>query len=170
VGDLHHERALDALAVELDAAIAHEEDQAADDLAFSLMQDLSLVQALGRARTLSVVTVDGTELAVSVAGQDFVATGGESTTVVPLTAGSYIVGGGEAGLRVEDETLVTFLREWARSRRPVVGVTRTGSINGYLTRVTRDHLAIERGRDQVLIPLEVLCWIRTSLGGSTGAP
>lgn len=81
--DLQHQGMLDALSVSFDAAIAREEDEAASDLAFSLMHDVRFPDALTRTAH-SWQGPDGSLVPVRGVGEDFVLAGANISFYVPF--------------------------------------------------------------------------------------
>jgi hypothetical protein len=145
VADDHLNKLLDRLESSFDAGVARAEDEAASDLALSLLQDASLTDALQRDGALIVHLAEGSTAPVVRVGADYVAcarAGGE--VVVPLARA--IVSGspeGEPPLATE-RSLVSALRELVRRGAPVEVRTAVGTIRGRLAVATADHVVITR--------------------------
>jgi hypothetical protein len=156
---------LGSLEATFDARVARAEDEAASDLAFSLLQDLSLSEAATRAGALEIVMGDRAPLPVAEVGVDYVAASGRSPTVVPLgRAALRTIPAGRAPESL-DRSLLELLRAWAREGRAVAIHAGGGVHRGRLVRACRDHVVVNgyagtaRG-DDVLVPLEMIEQLR----------
>lgn len=125
-----------------DARIARAEDEAASDLAFSLLQDLTLAEALQRAGAIDVVRPGGMASPAVEIGPDYVICA-FPRAIVPLRRAVFR-GADRAELpKPSDEPLVTALRALARTGRTVEVGAGGSRHRGRLARAGRDHLVIE---------------------------
>ena len=159
-----------SLDAELDAAIAREEDDAASDLAFSLLQDRSIRELLAGRPSVAAVLADEITVPVSVVGRDYIGCGEPLTILVPLAHAVVVESSGHCLVEVrDDDDMLSRLRSWARARVSVEVMTRQGRFVGTLLPVGRDHLALERPIGRVIVPLQALLSIRAVGGGSGDA-
>jgi hypothetical protein len=161
------ERSFEQACVEAEAALARDEELAADDLAHSLIQGASLAEALKRWRSTEVLCL-GVWGRVSRKGPDHVVLG-DGATLVPhrAIAAARSTSGAMSG--VTDLSLLERLRGWARASTEV-GV-RTSQVNfrGRLNSAAPDHLVLAGPEGEILIPLTAVASVTTLGGGSTVA-
>jgi hypothetical protein len=145
------------LEASFDAAVGRAEDEAASDLAFSLLQERRLGEVLERRRGVTVISRDGVRVPVEVLGDDFVADAEPSTRLLPLATAVFESSGEGAPPRRLHLDLTAQLRLWARGGAHVRLTTFAGEISGKLVRATPDHVTVlspggERdiGREAVL--------------------
>ena len=145
------------------ASVASEEEAAADDLAFSLSQDVALPDDL--ARSGGSLLIDDIAVRIDRVGQDFIAAG---RWVAPLARALVRLGGDRPAFQVHD-VFLGVLRRTARSRAEIsVGVGKVSHF-GRLTRATPEHLVIS-GVVSVAVPLVLVDYLRFVRGDSADAP
>ena len=158
---------LEGLFAELDAgfaaAIAAEEEVAADDLAFSLSQDLPVPDEL--ARTGGSLVVGGVVVPIDRVGHDFVEAG---PWLAPLARSVVGLGGSPPALPLPD-VFLGVLRRFARARSEIAVGSTEGSYQGRVVRATPGHLVIDGAR-KVAIPLARVDYVRLVRGGLADAP
>lgn len=169
MGDSGVDRLLASLDVAFDAAVAREEDEAASDLAYSLLEDLSLAEALPRMGPLAAVLPGGVSLAVSVVGRDYVAAG-SPPILIPVT-GALLMTSGESDPEITSEDLLGALRRLARAGQ-MVRVSSDGVESvGRLRRAAVDHLLIEGATGRaVVVGIEAVTAVALVPEGSIDAP
>ena len=144
------------------AAIVGMEDAVASDLAFSLSQDVPVVDEL--LRDGGRVRVDGVAARITRIAHDYVEAGG---WLVPLTKAVVTVGGERPPIPTA-QVLVGRLRALARAGAHVtIGLRDTG-VAGAVLKATPTHLVV-RGSLVYAVPLEQIEFVRLSRGGSEGA-
>lgn len=162
---------LGSLEATFDARLARAEDEAASDLAFSLLQDLSLTEALERAGPLQVLRAGHPPIPVTEIGADYL--GCAPATFIPLGRAIARPIAGPTPVRT-DQPLVALLRRHAR-RGTCARVTARGAVHtGVLARACRDHVVIARRRRgldalepasaETFIPLDLIDEIRLEDG------
>lgn len=150
---------LSALEAAFRAARVSEDDLAAADLAFSLAQDISLVDDL--CRQGGTVLVEEGSIPIDLVGHDYLSA---SDWLIPL--GKAIVElGGQVVPRREPTILLSRLRHLARAGATVSVGTRLAGVVGRITKCTPDHLEV-RGRRHLAIPLGEVAYVRRARGGS----
>lgn len=141
---------LGALEASFEAGLAREEDAAAEDLAFSLRQDVDVRQALARSRTgWTLIAPDGAPTRVDEAGADYVRAGDlvMRSDLVTLRSAS-----GPAP-RTTERDLLELLGAACRAGAEAQ-VRQGGAITpGRLVRVARDHLALRHGDVETIVGL-----------------
>ena len=161
--DSQLDRLFSALDSSFSAAIDRSEAEAADDLALSLTQDLSLeLQLAGRPAAL----VGEHSVPVVQIGRDFVRT--QDGCLLPLTANAYLAGPSGPGPERVDSFLVDVLRHAVRSGSQIALEGSFGRIEGRLSHCGPDHVGVSEGRGDVLVPLERVQLIRLSHEDSAG--
>lgn len=155
--------ALTDVEASLVATLRREEEEAADDLARSLVNDLDLPRALRCLEETELLLSDGRAVAVFEVAADHVCAGVGNPVCVPFAyavlRGQLIqqigAGGrrsGRAGTGSSDLTLLERLRQWSDAAVVVrVQIYMGSEQEGVLTRVTPDHIALGRsGRETCL--------------------
>lgn len=143
-----------------DASVAREEDEAASDLAFSLLQGRRLHDVLTRSGAFDFLLGDGSSIAAGTLGADYVA-GGRPPIVVPLARAAYEHSKSpQPGPRVEAETLLELLRRWARDGAEVVVASSCGRFSGTIVHAGNDHVAILAGSREILLGLDAVHYFR----------
>lgn len=147
---------LAGLGASFDAALAREEDVAADDLAFSFRQDGDL-RATTRGRGW-VLLLDGGEAAAPVeeVGADFVSAGG---AVVPVRYAALRSAEG-ASPRLSERTLSEVLGAACRSNAWVEARAGGTRVEGRLVKAGRDHVVLRRGATDVVLGLDAIAALR----------
>jgi hypothetical protein len=159
VADDQIDRMLDSLEANFDARIARDEDEAASDLALSLLQDDRLEDALCRGAWKLSRPGHLADDIVEV-GQDYVAT--RSGAVVPIRRAVVAQAPATRNLaRSTDATFLERLRDHVRAGTPVEITAERESRRGRLLRACVDHLALgsgsnDHGPEEVLIPIAAI--------------
>jgi hypothetical protein len=164
------QRTIEALEASFDAALKQSEETAADDLAFSLLQDSRLAVALSHSSGYRLHLASGGSLEVSTVGLDFVGAGDPLEVVAP-SAGAVVIGeregnapAGEAPSMIR-VPMLEVLRGWARrGNRAEVGTTE-GTFRGALNRACPDHVAVGSGSREVLVGISAVRYVRRVLEG-----
>ena len=154
------------LEAQLEASERRAEDEAADDLAFSLSQDRVLADALCRSGAVDLLTDEGGRLRVASVGTDFVWIDSPSRRLLPLRRAALaqdLRGGPPIRL---DLTLVEVCRSLARAGSEVEVRCPIGAVVGRLEAAARDFLALTNADGRLLLPYEVVSEIRLLNGGS----
>jgi hypothetical protein len=162
VGRLDLERLFSSLEAGFAAAVASEEDVAADDLAFSLSQDLSVADEL--VRSGGSVLVDGVAAPIEVAGHDFLRAG---PWFVPIDRAVVGLGGASPAIPLHD-VFLGVLRRLARSRSEVAVGCAGGVYSGRLVRASSSHIVVEGARTVAIPPMRA-DYVRLVRGGSADA-
>ncbi len=168
------ERGLDklllGLGAQLEAAERRADEEAANDLAFSLAQDSRMSDALTRAGAVTALMPGGGRLSVSAVGEDFMWIEGSSPQLLPLTrAALKLEDGGRAPARWE-MSQIEACRELARAGAIVEVTWSFGSALGKLERAARDFLTLATARGRVVAPYAAIQAVRVIRGGLKGAP
>jgi hypothetical protein len=136
------DRVLAELEAAFDAAVTREEDEAAEDLAFSLLQDRPLRDSLIRSGPVSAFLPSGATRAVVAVGTDYVVCERPVPTVIPLRR-TVLVRDAEGPVpRSADRDLVGLLRTWARRGAQVELDTDAGTFGGKLVSAGADHVVL----------------------------
>jgi hypothetical protein len=168
MADARVERLIASLDAAFDASIARQEEEAADDLAFSLRQDRSLTAAMASGAPLCARMIDGAALPITHVGSDCVRAGLRGEVVIPVTRLVAETAASATASRPKvrgDETMLGIVRRGARAG--VSAEIRSGSrvLKGRLIRATPDHIEL-LGRDgRALVSLEAVDCL-TLLGGN----
>ena len=170
------QRTIEALEASFDAALEQSEEAAADDLAFSLLQDSRLAVALSRSSGYRLHLGGVAPLEVWTVGLDFVGAGDPLEVVAP-SAGAIVIGTPSGDARSSDAPaagprpamirvpMLEVLRGWARrGHRAEVGATE-GTFRGALTRACPDHVALGCGSREVLVGMSAIRYVRRVLEG-----
>ena len=164
------QRTIEALEASFDAALEQSEETAADDLAFSLLQDSRLAVALSRSSGYRLHLADGGSVEVSTVGLDFVGAGDPVEVVAP-SAGAIVIGAPSsapvAGRRPSmiRVPMLEVLRGWARRGHRAEAATTGGTFHGTLTRACPDHVALGSGSREVLVGINAIRYVRRVLEG-----
>ena len=171
------QRTIEALEASFDAALEQSEEEAADDLAFSLLQDSRLAVALSRSSGYRLHLGGAGSPEVSTVGLDFVGAGDPLEVVAP-SAGAVAVGppsGDAAGDEVSTEVgrrpstirvpMLEVLRSWARRGHRAEVRTTEDTFRGVLTRACPDHVALGCGGREVLVGISAVRYVRRVLEG-----
>lgn len=163
------DRLLASLDAMFDAAVAREEDEAASDLARSLLQDLSLEETLPRLGPLMALLPEGRLLEVSVVGLDYV-TAGSPAMFIPITRAMLLASDGPSP-EIKGEDLVTALRRMAHAARKIRVSSDGVEATGRLRRAAVDHILIEtRSGRPVVVGIEAVRAVTLVPEDSADAP
>jgi hypothetical protein len=154
--DSQLERLFSSLESSFSAAISRSEEEAAEDLAVSLRQDLPLAHLLAR----SPVSVRAGAPVIEV-GRDFVRT--EDQVLYPLRSTVFESQTEGRSPEPTDRHLVDVLRAAARSKADARVEGPFETVTGTVIRCGPDHISIRQNGTEVLIPLEVVWAVRLSL-------
>lgn len=158
------------------ATLRREEEEAADDLARSLANDLDLPRALRKLQETELLLSDGRVAPVTEIAADHVCGNAVNPVLVPfphvILQGQLIQQIGAGGRRSDrsrtgssDLTLLERLRQWADAAVAVRVGTGTGiAKEGVLTRATPDHIALGRAGRETCIAWEAVREVQ-ALGG-----
>jgi len=162
--DRQLEQRLQVLAAEFSAAIVAEEELAANDLAFSLAQDVPLHDELRRCGAR--LKIAEAEIPVTHLGHDFVVAG---PWVARIDRAVLVL---DAGVRPAGlpQVFLGKLRALARARaRVTVGVTGGHDVRGSLEQAAPTHVIVA-GRERCAVPVPTIDYVRLSRGGSVDEP
>jgi hypothetical protein len=158
-------RTLEALEASFDAALDRSEEEAADDLAFSLLQDSRLPVVLSHGRGYVLQLAGRNPAPVSTVGPDFIGAGDPLEVVAPSVravvmrvSGADGDGSGPPPQRT-GATIVEILRGWAR-RGVRVELNAEGTFSGVLARACPDHVAVLSGHREVLVGSDAVRYVR----------
>jgi hypothetical protein len=141
----------DDLDAGLEAAIAREEEEAADDLARALRQDTNLRIAMARTGW-RLDRGDGSRHLVTELGADYVvAATPDFGLLVPLGRSVLRAAEGAAPPRATARTLIERVREQARAGAEVEISTDIGALSGHLVGAAADHLHLRTGAGDALV-------------------
>jgi hypothetical protein len=155
------QRLFTSLGATFEAEIARDEEEAAEDLAFSLRQGRSLADVLER-NSWQLVTPAGPRQVTGV-GKDYVVAGGRPLLVAPLSKAAFVSAHGAKPL-VSDNTLLQLLRSLARSgARVEIGLS-SGTFGGRLLWTGTDHVVVETARRRTAVGLGAIEWVRLEEG------
>lgn len=153
---------VDALDAAFEAALAHEEEVAAADLAFSLRQDVDLREAVRRsACAWTLVGAGESRLPVDEVGVDYVRAG---ITLV-RTRSAILRSAPGPSPRTTDATFVEILGSIARCGTGVDVEEHRGS----LVRVGKDHVALRKGDVETILGLDAIDRVRLEEEGGYSA-
>lgn len=151
------DRLFSSLGAEFDAAIDREENAAASDLAFSLLQDREISDVLGHGGWK--VMAPAGDVPIDELGLDYVGGGG---WIFPTEAQTFRpVERAPSPIRT-DRSLQERLRGLARADRDVEIVLSTGTVRGRVVTCGRDHLQVRTRLAETLIPLKLVGAVRLS--------
>lgn len=156
------------LEAQLEASERRAEEEAADDLAFSLSQDRVLADAMCRSGAVDVLTDQGTRFRVASVGADFMWIDPPWSRLLPLRGAAVAQDArGTPPIRL-DLTLVEVCRSLARAGTEVEVKCPIGGVVGRLEAAARDFLALTTAQGRLLLPYEVVTEVRLLNGGSAG--
>lgn len=153
------------LGAQLEGAGRRDEEEAANDLAFSLAQDRFLADTLRRGGAIAALTRGGGRLPVAAVGEDFLWTGPLSEQVLRL---DYAVlsqadrGDPPVGWKL---SLAQLLRLLARAGAVVEIHCEAGIVAGRLQASARDFVVIETSTERRMVALGALRRMRLVKGG-----
>lgn len=163
MGSTDADRLISELEAGFAAAVAAEEDIAADDLAFSLSQDVPVSEDL--LRSGGFLMVDDVAVPIDRVGHDFVVAG---AWIAPLGRALIRLGGDGPSQQVHD-VFVSVLRRTARVGTEVSVGVGAMSHHGRLSRATSAHLVISGPAVSMAVPLEQVDYVRFVRGDSADA-
>lgn len=149
-------RMLETLDTTFDAAVARAEDEAASDLAFSLLQGRALLDLVVRNGPWDLYLGEARRVPVTLVGRDFIAGGRPPTALVPAANAVLLRAPDGEPPRASDDGLVEELRGLAGFRAVVEVVTTGAVLRGSLTHVGPDHLALHTGVSEAMIALNAI--------------
>lgn len=154
------ERLFDELDAGFEAAIAHEEDVAADDLALALGQGTDLATAVTR-RGWILHSPGSAPAPVIEIGEDYlVASCADITLVLPKEQAILSADPEVPPARASRRGMLEVLRAQARREAQLEIVTGQGSFRGRLVRAAVDHLIVRSKNRDVAIPLVAVQEVR----------
>lgn len=153
------------LEVVFDAAVARDEELAADDLALSLDQDRTLEDVVTRASRLTTLRLGGRARPVARIGVDYVETMSPGSEYMPLDQAIYRVDGSGEAIEPLETSFLEILRTLVRAHAFVELETREGKFTGTLARARRDHLQLGTATDTLIVPYAVLVSVSVRRGG-----
>jgi hypothetical protein len=171
VADEQVDKLIESLEATFDASVARAEDEAASDLALSLLQDATFVEALRHSGPLEA-RIDGRVPApVTEVGDNYLACGSGGSLIVPLGRAVVATTAPGSGPVARETTLLSVLRGHVR-RGSIVEVTAHGvAYRGRLAQACIDHLVIvlagaaQRGPRELLIGVQAIEAISVPPGG-----
>lgn len=143
------QRLFTSLGATFEAEIARDEEEAAEDLAFSLRQGRSLADVLERG-SWHLMTPAGRR-PVSFLGADYAVA--DPAIVVPLGSAVFAASDEPSQVDVSDGTLLQFLRSLARSGALVEVTSHAGVFGGRLLWTGTDHVVVDTGAGRIAIAL-----------------
>jgi hypothetical protein len=142
----------------VEAAAARLDEEAAADLARSLLQDVDMSEALQRWGAGAIRLEGGSSVPIEVLGTDFVAGAGGSV-IVPLARLVAVEQDGVPFQTVE-EAMVQRLRAERYPGAKAQVTTPSGTIEGTLERVGGDHLELQGMGGRVIVALDAVRLVR----------
>lgn len=144
MADDHLNELLHSLESSFDASVARAEEEAASDLALSLLQDSRLADVLGRAGRVQLHIDGRPPLTVTEVGRDYVRCERPAELLVPLERASYSVSAAGEPPASTGRPLLAVLRALVRARSCLDVRTHAGSYRGLLARACPDHIVVAR--------------------------
>lgn len=145
---------MDSLEASFDAAVARREEEAASDLALSLLQGRSLTDIGGREGAWDLRLADGRGLPVTLIGRDFIGAGKPPSVLVPAARAVLVRITASTPPRRSDASLVEELRGLVGLGASVRVDTGCGSFEGVLARAGPDHVLLQALTGEVLVGLD----------------
>lgn len=139
MADEQVDRFLASLEATFDASVARAEEEAATDLALSLLQDATLADVVRRAGPLEAVCLHGTVTVRSV-GTNYLAC--DAGILLPLSRAIVRSVRGGTPPTITDDPLLSVLRRAARRGARVEITTTGGTVVGRLVRACVDHVVV----------------------------
>ena len=155
------DRFLSELEASFEASLARDEDLAASDLARSFRNDETLVDILARCGGATVQLTDGTRLPIVEVGSDHVVAGAEADVLVRFEQAIMHLGDSDREPVCTQASWLSVLRGWAAEIRKVQVRAHDGVVAGRLVVAARDFLRVENGAGAVLLPHEVVTYVRS---------
>ena len=148
------DRLFSTLDAEFDAAIDREENEAASDLAFSLLQDRTLLEVLVDGAWEATTSMGA--VSIEEVGLDYA---GGMGWIFPSDQYPFKRAAGVPPIPSE-HSMVERLRGHARNRRAVEVITPTGVARGRLGGCGRDYLQLHSEAGETLIPMNLVGAVR----------
>lgn len=146
------------------AVAARADEEAANDLAGSLLRGLDVSGAIRRWGAADVRLGSAASLPVEEVGRDYLECS-SGDVLVPMSHAVVLRSAGARTPRFCDEPLRIRLSEWARMGREVQVTTHNGeTFSGRLVRSGADHLELSGASDR-LVGLGAVAFVRLSRGG-----
>lgn len=164
---------LEGLFASLDAgfegASARADEEAANDLAFSLAQDESATRILGRSGH-HLLMADGARGPIMIVGRDYVIGGPSGDLVIPLER-CVAVANAEASLpEIRDSDLTALLRSAARNGATVEIDVGCIVLTGRVRAASPEHMVIEARQGRLCLGRAAVQRLRLLNSGSADAP
>ena len=149
---------IESLEATFDARVSRDEDEAAADLAFSLLQDQRLIDALGRLGPCDLRLPERPAAPITEIGEDYVRAG---DVVVPLES-VIAQPAPDRGDRpaTREASLLELLRRVARAGGRVEVAAGAQRLVGRLSRACADHVALATPRGELVLAAGVVQEIR----------
>jgi hypothetical protein len=149
-------RTLESLETSFDAALARAEDEAASDLAFSLLQGRTLLDLGAREGPWDLYFGEGRRMPLTLVGRDFVAGGSPPSVLVPAARAVLLHASEGEPARESDAGLIEELRGLAGFAMVVEITTSSAVLRGHLVRVGPDHVAVRTGAGEAMAGFETI--------------
>lgn len=163
--DRELERVIARLEARFDAALAHEEEEAATDLEASLRQDRTLAELVRAGVPLRLLDGDGSFLPVTVVGADYCGTGLPLSSVRRLGSTPLVVEGDGRLPETRRDSLHEVARRWSRGGHKVQLGLETENLAGRLMQVGPDNLVLDTAAGRTIVPLWLVRCIRLAHEG-----
>jgi hypothetical protein len=160
MADARLERLFESLGASFEAAVAREEEVAAQDLALALRNDRCLGDDLVGNGGATVVLGGWPQDRVTEVGRDYLGTGLPLGSVVVMDRAVVRRDGQGPAVRRSERNVVEVLRGWARAGVRVRALTSGGELTGRLVVVGRDYLVIKGVAGESLAGLDAVAAIR----------
>ncbi len=151
MADAHIDSWLSSLNASFEAAVEREEEQAAGDLAFSLLQDLGQVETLRRGKAAALKLAGGASLPVARVGSDYLAAGNPPNLIVPISFAVVLVGPSGPAPEIADDSLLLLLRRAARLGTYARISSTEGDWQGRIVKAGVDHLIVNVSGQSLIV-------------------
>ncbi|MDQ3767560.1 MAG: hypothetical protein M3346_09470 [Actinomycetota bacterium] len=151
MADAHIDRWLSSLNATFEAAVEREEELAAGDLAFSLLQDLGQVETLRRGKAAALKLAGGASLPVGRVGRDYVAAGNPPNLIVPIEFAVILVGSSGPAPEIADDSLLLLMRRAARLGTYARISTSEGEWEGRIAKAGVDHFILNASGQSLVV-------------------
>jgi hypothetical protein len=169
MADSEIDKVLATLNASFEAAVARQEDEAASDLAFSLLQDLDFFETVRRGPGAVLRMPGGNSFRVVEAGTDYVVAEGAVRVLVPTLHAVVIRATSGDPPRAVRGTMLDALRRMARAHTKMEVVTQDMSLDGRLVKAGPDHVVLQVRGSNVLVGLGALRAVKVAREGSADA-
>ncbi len=159
---------IESLEASFEAAVVRREDEAASDLALSLLQGRTLTDIAGREGGWDLRCPDGRTLPITLVGRDFLGAGQPPSVLVPSGRAVLARAATDHRPQSSDISLVEELRGLADFGATVRVEAECGPLHGILARVGPDHLVLRTGMGEHIIGLDGISLL--ALGPRDDAP